>query len=268
MNALKNTAFIETSRLRRVVPTQQRVVKTVEDAATDFLCAYPELPELDLERNAVFVAIGSERGFCGDYNEAIASHASHLVREHGSEHVSVIAIGRRLAPLLESRIHVREALAGPAVTDDIPAVLERLMSALQACQAADSPFLPLALHVVHHEPDGRSERIRHGRPLPALAAARRRTDGLLRLNLAPQVMLKSLIEQYLLASLQEMLYSSLLAENDRRLQHLEGALRRIDQRRLELESRRNVLRQEEITEEIEVILLSTTGGTDEVPPLN
>jgi F-type H+-transporting ATPase subunit gamma len=57
--------------------------------------------------------------------------------------------------------------------------------------------------------------------------------------------------------LHELFYSALLAENERRLQHLEGALRRVDRKREALTLRGKALRQEEITEEIEIILLST-----------
>jgi F-type H+-transporting ATPase subunit gamma len=53
-----------------------------------------------------------------------------------------------------------------------------------------------------------------------------------------------------------MFYTSLMAEHYRRVQHLEGAIDRLEQRAEELGKKRNMLRQEEITEEIEVIMLS------------
>ena len=54
----------------------------------------------------------------------------------------------------------------------------------------------------------------------------------------------------------ELFYGSLMAENTRRLQHMDNAVRRIEQESEELLLKRNMLRQEEITEEIEVIMLS------------
>ena len=48
-----------------------------------------------------------------------------------------------------------------------------------------------------------------------------------------------------------------MAENHRRMTLLEGAVRRLDDESTELARRYNMLRQEEIIEEIEVILLST-----------
>ncbi len=76
------------------------------------------------------------------------------------------------------------------------------------------------------------------------------------LNLPPRRFLLLLIEHYLFSSLNEFLYSSLMAEHQQRVRHLEGAQRRIEERIRELTLQRNSLRQEEITEEIELILLN------------
>ena len=54
----------------------------------------------------------------------------------------------------------------------------------------------------------------------------------------------------------DVFYGSLMAENRRRLQHMEGAMQRMEEKTGELQRRYNLLRQEEITEEIEIILLS------------
>jgi F-type H+-transporting ATPase subunit gamma len=68
--------------------------------------------------------------------------------------------------------------------------------------------------------------------------------------------LTGLAEQYLFAALHEMLYSSLMAENQRRMQHMDSAVQRLERTSTELSLKRNILRQEEITEEIEIIMLS------------
>ena len=47
-----------------------------------------------------------------------------------------------------------------------------------------------------------------------------------------------------------------MAENERRVQHLNAAVDHLDEKSLDLQRRANALRQEEIIEEIEVILLS------------
>ena len=51
-------------------------------------------------------------------------------------------------------------------------------------------------------------------------------------------------------------YLSFLAENRDRLRHMDGALQTLDKNWNQLHRMSNVLRQEEITEELEVIMLS------------
>ena len=46
-----------------------------------------------------------------------------------------------------------------------------------------------------------------------------------------------------------------MAENQRRMQHMDSAVRRLEKTVADLLLRRNALRQEEITDEIEVIML-------------
>jgi F-type H+-transporting ATPase subunit gamma len=65
-----------------------------------------------------------------------------------------------------------------------------------------------------------------------------------------------LAEEYLYAALSAILCESLAAENDRRLRHMDDALRRLDEHIDALALKGSALRREEITEEIEVILLS------------
>jgi len=76
------------------------------------------------------------------------------------------------------------------------------------------------------------------------------------LNLAPEAFLAELLDHYLFAALREMFYTSLTAENHQRMEHLQRPLDRLEQQTAELGLKCNTLRQEEITEEIEVTLLS------------
>ena len=65
----------------------------------------------------------------------------------------------------------------------------------------------------------------------------------------------------------DVFYSSLMAENRRRLQHMEGAMQRMEERAGDLQRKYNLLRQEEITEEIEVIMLSSDALRRRAPPV-
>lgn len=75
-----------------------------------------------------------------------------------------------------------------------------------------------------------------------------------------------MLDEYLYATLHEVLYRALLAENRRRLVHMENALDHIEQEHATLRLRYNALRQEEITEEIEVILLSAEAISGSMRP--
>jgi F-type H+-transporting ATPase subunit gamma len=68
-----------------------------------------------------------------------------------------------------------------------------------------------------------------------------------------------LTDQYLYAALHSLLYRSLAAENEQRIRHLEGAVRHLEEQEAGLQRRIRALRQEEIIEEIEVILLNAVG---------
>lgn len=61
---------------------------------------------------------------------------------------------------------------------------------------------------------------------------------------------------YLYAALNEVLYSSLMAENQQRHAHMDSALNKLDEDCAQLRLAYNAQRQEDITEEIEVLLLS------------
>ena len=66
-------------------------------------------------------------------------------------------------------------------------------------------------------------------------------------------------EQYLFVALHAMLCESLLAESERRVRHLDGAVRHLEEQLATLQRRVQTLRQEEIIEEIEVILLNAAS---------
>jgi F-type H+-transporting ATPase subunit gamma len=76
------------------------------------------------------------------------------------------------------------------------------------------------------------------------------------LNLPPRAFLSELVDLYLFSLLHKICYSALLAENRARVSHLEAAIQRLEREVSELDRQRKILRQEEITEEIELLMLS------------
>ena len=80
------------------------------------------------------------------------------------------------------------------------------------------------------------------------------------LNLSPQELYPQLFEQYLFSVLYKAFYLSFLTENRERLRHMDGALRTLEKNWNHLRRVSNELRQEEITEELEIIMLSAEQG--------
>ncbi|MEI7995884.1 MAG: hypothetical protein WCH01_13380, partial [Methylococcaceae bacterium] len=116
----------------------------------------------------------------------------------------------------------------------------------------------LQLTVVYH--DNSPGQINRRQILPPFPASQQRAPHYGNppvLNLEPGEFFSDLTEHYLFAVLHEIFYISLMTENQRRLQHLEGAVKHLDDETVNLRRKSQIYRQEEITEEIEVILLNS-----------
>jgi F-type H+-transporting ATPase subunit gamma len=255
MSALKNLALVEVARLRRFAPAQQRVVQTVEAATADLLAHFPQ-PAAEPARE-VFLLIGSERGFCGNYNETVAAEFAR--RAPGD--ALVVVVGRRLAMRLGRRVDAAAVLEGPSVAEEVASAITRLVAALERLPVPPGMLLP-ALTVLSQGMDEHGGEIRSTRPFAPKVDSAAQFSHPPHLNLDPFALFRELADHYLFAVLHGLFYSALLAENEHRLQHLEGALRRIERTRTDLALRRNALRQEEITEDIEVILLSAAAASE------
>lgn len=260
MSSMRMLAFLETRKLARFLSDQQRLVAGIEEMAGDLLEHFPQLrpPTAPARRGAVL--IGAERGFCGDFNDTLARWLANPPSDIPGN--AVIAVGRRLVTRLEFEPAWRAAatLAGAAAAEDVPNVLDAL---LQAITVLEREHGAIGLTVVYHghEPGSLRQRLLFP-PLIEAPRPKRRFSHPPLLNLTAGEMFAELLGQYLIAAVEETLYTSLMAENQRRVQRLDAAVRHLDRRQTELARRSRVLRQEEIIEEIEVILLSVdaTGG--------
>jgi F-type H+-transporting ATPase subunit gamma len=267
MTAMKNISQIETHRLRRFLSTQRMVVDSVERMAADFLSHWPQPLQAPANALVVCLVVGSERGFCGDFNVAVRRALDEEFGASTERRAVVIPMGRKLSVKLEGDARVGAALESPSVADEVQTVLVRLVDALGGLKIAGEPFSPLSLVVIHHEFQDQGSRVRVRRPLQSLGAGGPNYGLPPVLTLTPDRMFAELVHHYLFADLQGILYQSLMAEHQQRLQHLDGAIRRLDRQCTELTRRGYALRQEEITEEIELILLSAEASGHEVSPL-
>jgi F-type H+-transporting ATPase subunit gamma len=249
MTAMKGLSLVETKKLARFIGHQRRMLANIEAAAADFLSASP-VGQVAGESPTLLLLVGSERGFCGNFNERVLAALAAL--PHWEPAPALLVVGHRLGTKLEGHPGVVARLDGPTVTEEVPAVLDRLMDALHRASgqlAGDGAALFGLAHDAEGEPALRRLLPLSPPPAPPFAHPPR-------LNLAPQVFFAELLDQYLLATLYGLLYESLAAENRQRLAHMENALDRLDETIGRLALKRNALRQEKIVEEIEVILAS------------
>ncbi len=255
MNSMKTLAYMETRKLTRFLEAQREVVGQMQAVADDFLGHYPDLLSTTVPQvPQICVLFGSERGFCGDLNESLGN----VLREPrvGMIHRLVI-VGRKLGSRLEQDPRLAAIIGGASVAEEVEEVLRQLIRTLTTLQTQNGPFPLIALY---HTPDAQEplikpllppfqQRLHTPRPLPYPPL----------LNLPPKAFFAGLVEQYLFAVIHKIAYVSLMAENQRRVLHLDGAVRHLDEQSAALVRRSNALRQEEIIEEIEVILLGSVN---------
>jgi F-type H+-transporting ATPase subunit gamma len=254
MTSMKNLSLMETRKLSRFLSSQQRVVNSIELAAKDFLSAYPQMQSSSPVVSEVYILIGSEQGFCGDFNQTLIDSYNTITAKKSTADIKLVAIGMKLYTLLQNHSQLEKALTGPTVGQEVDTVLTELVNTVSGLH---NTMGSLSITALHHEHNNESIQITSILPpFQNLESPSSQYTYPPSLQIPPDQFYKSLIDHYVFAALYEMFYTSLMAEHYRRIQHLEGAIDRLEQRAEELGKKRNMLRQEEITEEIEVIMLS------------
>jgi len=252
--SMKTLAYMETRKLARFLAAQQQVVQSIADVAADFLWFYPQSPTALQATTPVFLVTGSERGFCGDFNRTVHGRLLDAIAEYAPGQPQVVALGRKLHSMFADDESATVFLEGASVVEEVPGVLENLIDTLRSLRTGTTG---IALYGIYHDQD----EVTLTALLPPFTEERERKREHAfapLLNMPPEDFLADLVDHYLFAALNNMLYSSLMAENDRRVSHLEHAVRHLEQQSAELTRKCRALRQEEIVEEIEVILLSAT----------
>lgn len=258
MNSMKTLAYMETRKLDHLLDTQHAVVNSIKTVAADFVSAYPEaMPKMQAARE-VYLVVGSERGFCGDFNETLLRHLEPTQQDKQSKDFPMlVAIGGKLHASLVNDSYVAARLDGASVVEEVETVLTRVVDTLATLQ---TQYGTLTLYALYHAVD--DDTLVTQQLLPPFQDFLDRPPGFSLppvLNLKPTDFLIELSDHYLFAALHEIFYVSLMAENRRRVQHLEGAVKHLDEESDELRRQSNARRQEEIIEEIEVILLSAAS---------
>ncbi|MGM0594150.1 MAG: F0F1 ATP synthase subunit gamma [Pseudomonadota bacterium] len=249
--SMKTLAQLELHKLGGLAEEQHGMMTLLSRVGSDFLHFYPQPTQRD--GATLWLLIGSERGFCGDFNEALV-HAlqAHCpdCRHHPER---VIGVGRKLWLRLDEQLPGYLPLPGASVSEEVPPVLSGLVAAMQQ-QMFEQQASRLKL-ISHGSTRGEVEVVQLLPPTLGEQQSTLTTAPLL--QLPPAQFFHQFLRHYLYLFLSNRFSLSLLAENRHRVQHLEGAVQRLDDRLVTLTSRGRSLRQEAITEEIETILLSS-----------
>ncbi len=256
MNSMKTLAYMETRKLSRFLDAQTAVERSIRQVAADFLDFHSDVLPQPRRGTPVYLLIGSERGFCGDFNHALLAKLESVLHERSSNTPVLITVGHKLHTLLEGDPRVEAWIDGASVVEEVAGVLTQLANAIvtfQSRHGAGEVFC-----VYHGSEDGVVVKPLLP-PFTEYAGSPERHAVPPLLHLQPAAFLIELTDQYLFAALHAILYTSLMMENHQRVTHLEGAVKHLDDQSSELARQSNALRQEEIIEEIEVILLSAAS---------
>ena len=257
MDAMKNLALAEIFKLRSRLENQQGMVHDLELMAADFLRDHPYDNAPQNGEAEIWVLFGSERGFCGDFNEALINHLQPLPATPGAA-ARYILVGGRLTRRYQNYLTVpAHVIDGADVAEEVSSMLNRIIDRIRQLQAQT---LSVRLHVLYHDVD--AGQVRSLQLLPPFLHLNRpvySSGSQPLLHLPPMEFFSILVDEYLYCVLHQIAFTSLLAENNKRIQHMTGALQRLDERTKALARQYHVHRQEEITEEIEVILLNAAN---------
>ena len=250
MDSIKTLAHMEAQRLTPTLPVQQQSLQKVQNMASDFAVEYG-LPSLQNDANMpLLVVIGSERGLCGDFNKRLMQALDELPQTDPPR--PFITLGSRLGSKLEDRPGLLGQLPGASIAEDVPGVIQAL---LDYCATLQSQHQDLSLALLYH--DSQHADIRLDPLLSPFQVDNHQAPGApILLNLQPDAFLGNLLRHYLYRVLMHACYSSLLAENRKRVAHLDNAVSHLDEQHERLLHRRNRLYQEDITAELAIIMLA------------
>lgn len=249
MTAMKNLSLIEINKITMFIATQERVIKIINNVGADFLDSYPiYAARMQVEQPTIYILIGSERGFCGSFNENIVQKVGFL--ENDSE--KCIVVGRKLSDKVREYAQIIKIIDGPNAAEEIQSVIVNLIDFLLKSKIYPGQWAIIYNTENHNEThttllrpfeEFKIESSTHF-PFPPV------------LNQSKENFLLEFSNHYLFSLLYFIFYQSFIAENYQRLHHLENAVGRLEKQKIALKRHLNLLRQEEITEEIQVIMLS------------
>lgn len=267
MRAMNNHALLQINKMSKYISTHEKSIKTIRDAGNDFFSYYSSylgVPEKAL--TIICILIGSERGFCGNFNDSIVQVLNDFEKNQPNVILKLIIVGHKLAMRMSGDNRVIREINGYETAEEIPDVIFNLIHTLEdvSLKMKIKPD-PILWRFIYNENDNSKIQTNILQPFVEFP----KTDNSKYsfppvLNLTTEKFLLDFIENYLLSILYFIFYLSFIAENYQRLHHLDNALDRLEQNKIQLAKNLNLIRQEEITQEIEVSMLSVEAITNEI----
>ncbi|KIE58149.1 ATP synthase F0F1 subunit gamma [Methylacidiphilum kamchatkense Kam1] len=261
MKAMKNMALVEQRKIAKYFESQKQAVDALQNIADDFFPSFPDLLSRPLKIDRpLYILIGSERGFCGDFNSSLTSYWENMERSSMlPDQYGLILVGSKLESRASGLHKIIKAVSGPSVAEDVAPFIFDFLELVRKALIQEEP--PTSVSVFFHLPDNYEITRKILLPIPVseekIQAARKKVPSTPLLYIDPREFFMDLVDNFLLVGLFFAFYSSLLAESKIRMEHMQSALDQLDRKVEELNKKANRLRQEEITEEIEVILLGS-----------
>jgi F-type H+-transporting ATPase subunit gamma len=216
----------------------------------------PRAPAHGAERVGAIV-FGSDHGMCGRFNEEIAGHAAEwLADAAGAERPRIIAVGARVAALLEARgLRPEQDMFVPASAARIGATVRQVLLALDEWQVSGRTERVYLFHN-RSSAEGRYRPTRT-RLLPvnlhrlhSLEGERWPSRSLPSYTMRRELLFARLLRQFFFVTIFRACAESLAAENAARLAAMQSAGRNLQERQQELLGEFRRLRQDAITAEL------------------
>ncbi|HET8707858.1 MAG TPA: F0F1 ATP synthase subunit gamma [Pseudomonadales bacterium] len=244
VNAMRNLSIAALQKLGKAAEVEREAEQWVLQALADLDAKLPHPGGKE-----ICLIIGSERGFCGGFNNRLAEFTRHYLTQHEVAHC--FAAGARLTPLLQGCHADLTELAGCADMEDaVHAVAEWLPILLPDV----TQLTPITL--IYQDDEGVVARALL--PLPALPKP---NPGATPLRYLPDAQLTAeLISEWLRLALLSRLTRSLTLEHRWRLNQMQRAEHYLEEAGAKLKSVMQRQRQNEITVELENLMSALEVG--------
>ena len=218
------------------------------------------IDELAAQRQ-VLVAFGSDHGFCGNYNEAVARATQGEFAGSATRSPVVLCVGAKLeAALANSDIAALQRLTPPASVDGIERLASQIVSHIERL-APDLPLGGLHVKLIHTRRLEGGERGVVTTPLLPLERALLEAPrpwperALPDFSMAPAALLSALVRSHIFASVFHAAAEAVVTENAARLALMQQAEQSVDERLQAVRRQASRVRQDQVTEELMDIVI-------------